>query len=343
MATTGETRPPAYNEAALVYPNLSQPQHVPQQQTNQPAQVVQGQIVYVGGQPMVVTPVSQVHPSAPVQTVATVGTGTAVPAAGETNAPVGTNVAIVDQLHNQQHVNTYQGCCSGPSGITGDTKSMAYYVGALIALIVFEIIGNAMEGVDEMAVIEFESYSIEYTYIFGMIDVEFEADYSGSTYRDIEEYDDLCDDYNDYYDDDDDAFDWCTIESKGAWFAVFLAFSFISWVVAMVAVSIVVCCGPKGCCHCGDTCCQSCVQQSCCNGFCLKNTAVWGMVVVCIINFIGCLIWAVDNPLSDICDDYDYDDCETSWGSTWWLTLLLGFAHVGIAAMLASKETWKCM
>ena len=225
----------------------------------------------------------------------------------------------------------------GESGIEGDNRSMLYYVGAFVGLIVLEIIASSMDGADELAVLDASQSGVTIEYRFGMTEVEVDASISGLSFSQTEDYDDLCDEVG-----DDNDFEWCVIEEKGNAWVAFSVLAGICWLISIICISIIVICGPKGCCTCGDNCCSWALDRNKCNGNLPKNTAVWSLVANCIFSIAGCIFWMVDHPLEDeeVCDDVD--SCEVTWGSTWWMAIFLGLAHLGVAIALASPNTWGC-
>ena len=226
-------------------------------------------------------------------------------------------------------------CPMGPTGLLNDNRSMLFYLFTLIAQSMILFISFIVISTDdELAEMTGSVSGIDVTLRFGMNEIETTANYFGLTHHETESYSQLCREGSD---------DWCELQERAdAW----LSFYLLGMIVSIVAISMtssVLCCLPSGCCACDD-CCSKCLAQNCCRGLCIKNTGVYCMIGVWILQIIGCCIWTIGSPLTDgdLCDLDNYYNCDFNWGSAWWMALAVGFVNLICAAVLVSRNTLRC-
>ena len=220
-----------------------------------------------------------------------------------------------------------------PSGLPNDNRPREAYIFVLILLSIISFASLIVLSVnDELAVVEASTSGANIKIRFGLSEIEATVTALGVTQHGTESYSHLC----------KDDVSWCNLHDKAdGWFA-FWVYGMVMSVTTISMISSVVCClPPGGCCACNN-CCSTCVSQTCCRGLCIKNTGVYFMIGICMVQLIGCFIWAIDNPITsdDICEEVD--NCEISWGSAWWMGLTMGIVNLICAGALASKNTWKC-
>ena len=280
-----------------------------------------------------------VNTTAPGGIPGTVGSGVGSynTSGGEPGASVVTTAVVVGQVGGRQGYS-----CSGPSGLDGDTRSMGHYCGVLITVCIMACLMSILDSVDELAIEEFNYYDDYYyssyydysfEYRFGAEEVEITYDYW--YFDNTVSYSSLCnDDDNDYSD------YWCDIKDKGISWITWLAIADVCWLIAIIFLSLIACCGPRGCCSCGNDCGKGCNNdKNCCKGFCAKNTAIWALIGYSTFAIIGCIGWITDNPIQD--DDF-CEDCDIEWGSTWYTALAMAIINIICVVVLALPDCACC-
>ena len=218
---------------------------------------------------------------------------------------------------------------SGPSGIEiNDRNPLFLYISALIAFCGLWIYCNIGIGENKLGTLNDKDNDCSYE--FSMFDVE--GSCISSTFESWD-YSDWCE--------LDRSSDICTIRDKGVFFFVFYFLGYLNCFAIIITLSIIVCCTPKSCCGCGQTCCQTscCIDEKCCAGLCLRNTTIIAIFINFILFMVAVIIWASDNP--DLMEDYfGCDNCDFEFGLTWTAALVIGLLQFVIAIVLGIKD--KC-
>ena len=218
---------------------------------------------------------------------------------------------------------------SGPSGIEiNDRNPLVLYVAALVACCGLWLYCDIGIGENKLGTLDDNDNNCYYE--FSMFDVQ------GSCISSL--LDDW--DYGDWCSLNRKA-DICTIRDKGVTFFLFYFIGLLNFFTIIIPLSIIVCCTPKSCCGCGDTCCETscCIEESCCAGLCLRNTTLIALFANFLLFIIAVIVWGSDNP--DLMQDYfGCDNCDFEWGLTWVAALVIGLLQLIIGIVLMYKD--KC-